>query len=170
MLSCRRADWRGDRANENSLLPVVDVPEFVESENEYDTTYRPSVAWDLSRGDFVRSGSNRVPMSEGKEAYKIWCVKAVATQRYSCLAYPDDIGSELEEARTEPDQGAVELAIARTIQDTLLVNPRTQSVENFVFEWDASGDSVHVTFTVKAIDAEPFTAGTTVETEGGENG
>lgn len=38
---------------DNNLYPVVDIPEYEEENEEYDTEYKPSVAWDLEKGDFV---------------------------------------------------------------------------------------------------------------------
>ena len=75
-----------------NLLPTVDVPDFVDEEEdeEYDVDYKPSPMWDLEKGDFVRTAANNVPMNDGYEAYKIWCVKTVSTERYSCLGYSDD--------------------------------------------------------------------------------
>ena len=60
-----------------NLLPTVDVPDFVDEEEdeEYDVDYKPSPMWDLEKGDFVRTAANNVPMNDGYEAYKIWCVK-----------------------------------------------------------------------------------------------
>ncbi len=146
-----------------SLIPTVDIPDFTEESEEYDTEYRPSLAWDLTKGDFVRTGGNKVPMSRGLDAYKVWCIKAVQTERYTCLAYNDDIGAEIEDARQEEDRRAVELALERTIEETLMVNPRTLSVEDFEFSWE--GSEVHLSFTVNAIDEEPFTVDATVEAE-----
>ncbi len=54
----------------------------------------------------------------------------------------------------EEDDTAVELAIERTIEEALMVNPRTESVEDFEFEWEPS--VVHVKFTVYAIHWEKF--------------
>ena len=39
--------------SENNLYPVVDIPEYEEENEEYDAEYKPSVAWDLEKGDFV---------------------------------------------------------------------------------------------------------------------
>ena len=63
-----------------NLLPTVDVPDFVDEEEdeEYDVDYKPSPMWDLEKGDFVRTAANNVPMNDGYEAYKIWCVKTVS--------------------------------------------------------------------------------------------
>lgn len=71
--------------SENNLYPVVDIPEYEEENEEYDAEYKPSVAWDLEKGDFVCESPFCMLKSEGLEAYKTWCVKAVATERYSCL-------------------------------------------------------------------------------------
>lgn len=38
---------------DNNLYPVVDIPDYAEENEEYDTEYKPSVAWDLEKGDFV---------------------------------------------------------------------------------------------------------------------
>ena len=69
------------------------------------------------------------------------------TQRYDCAAYPDEIGTELNEALAEDSEKAVESAIERTISEALMVNPRTEYVRNFEFSW--SGEAVSVSFTVK---------------------
>ena len=114
-----------------NLLPTVDVPDFVDEEEdeEYDVDYKPSPMWDLEKGDFVRTAANNVPMNDGYEAYKIWCVKTVSTERYSCLGYSDDHGTETEDITRESDKSTVELSLERTIQEALMVNPRTSSVE-----------------------------------------
>ena len=139
---------------DNNLLPVVDIPEFIEENEEYDVEYKPSVAWDLEKGDFVRSPSFAMQRNEGLEAYKVWCIKTVATERYTCLGYDNDIGTEMEDAMKEEDDNAVELAIQRTIEEALKVNPRTESVEDFEFSWEPS--VVRVKFTVYAVYWENF--------------
>lgn len=142
-------------AEEYNLIPVVEIPDFVEegSEDE-DVEYHPSVSWDLSTGDFVLNALGVAPRSDGVEAYKIWCRKAVATERFDCLAYSDGLGTEMEAAREAPDRGAVELAIQRTIEEALMGNPRTISVENFTFTWET--DYIRVSFLVNAVNGEEF--------------
>lgn len=146
-----------------NLLPTVDVPDFVDEEEdeEYDVDYKSSPMWNLEKGDFVRTATNNVPMNDGYEAYKVWCVKTVATERYSCLAYSDDIGTEMEDILTESDKEAAELAIERTIQEALSVNPRVSSVEEFAFLWGTG--HVSVSFIVYSIDGEPFTVDSIIE-------
>lgn len=132
------------------LFPVVEVPEFVSENSQYDTEYRRSVKWDVEKGDFVRDGANRMVECDGREAFAIWCFKVAQTERYQCLAYPNSIGTEMERALDNDDEKTVESMTQRTITDALNVNPRTEDVFNFVFEWE--GDTMHCTFQVKGID------------------
>lgn len=136
------------------LFPVVDVPEFLDSDTEYDRTYRQSVAWDLESGDFVRDGRNRLISCDGLEAYRIWCYKVAQTERFRCAAYDSDIGVEMEEALKEQTNDAVESAIERTITEAVMANPRTEMVEDFSFTWN--GDEVTCEFYVKGVDWERF--------------
>lgn len=146
-----------------NLLPTIEVPDFVdeETDEEYDIDFKPSLMWNLEKGDFVRTAANNIPRNDGYEAFKVWCVKTVATERYSCLAYSDDIGTEMEDILTESDRETVELAIERTIQEALSVNPRVSSVEEFSFSWETG--HVSVTFTVFSVDGEPFTVDSIIE-------
>lgn len=139
---------------EKSLFPVVDIPDFTEVEETYDANYRPSLSWDLEAGDFVRGPDHRVQSSSGLDAYKTWCLKTVSTERYHCLAYDNDIGTEMEDAVKEEDDNAVELAVQRTIEEALMVNPRTESVEDFTFSWEP--DSLTVTLWVYSVGWESF--------------
>lgn len=139
---------------ERDLFPVFDIPEVEEDEEEYDTEFKPSIAWDVGKGDFVVDTKHHIVKSDGYEAYKVWCMKMVQTERLSCLAYDEDDGVEIEDALKESDENAVELEVERTIQEALMVNPRTESVENFVFEWKP--DTLSVSFDVIPIQWEEF--------------
>lgn len=141
---------------ENTLFPVDDVPEVTEDEQEYDVEYRRSVQWDMETGDFVRSGANKLIVCDGHEAFRTWCYKVALTERFSCLAYPDELGVELEEALEEEEEEAVKLMVERTITEAIMVNPRTEYVGDFSFVWFA--DELLCTFSVKGVDLkEEFT-------------
>lgn len=137
-----------------SLFPVIDVPEFFEDDGLYDNRYHPSVKWDFEKGDFVRDGANKLIDTDGRDAYKIWCVKAVSTERYTCIAYPREIGTEMDSAMKEPVPEAVESAVERTITEALLVNPRTEYVREFEFE--SVGDEMRCSFVAKGINHDEF--------------
>lgn len=132
------------------LFPVVEVPDFISENTEYDTQYKRSVRWDPEKGDFARDGANRIVECDGREAFAIWCFKIAQTERYRCLAYPDSIGTEMERAMDNDDEKTVESMVQRTIEDALMVNPRTEFVRDFVFTWD--GDNMNCTFKVKGYD------------------
>lgn len=132
------------------LFPVVEVPEFISENTEYDTQYKRSVRWNPEKGDFARDSANRMVECDGREAFAIWCFKIAQTERYRCLAYPDIIGTEMERAMDNDDEKTVESMVQRTIEDALMVNPRTEFVRDFVFTWD--GDNMNCTFKVKGND------------------
>ena len=117
-------------------IVTVAVPAFIEESSEYDTQYKRTMKWNPEKGDFVRNAANQVVECTGEEGYMIWCMKVSMTERYSCLAYSNDIGVEMEESMVE-----------RTFRDALLVNPRTEWVRDFEFEWN--GDSMNCSFKVK---------------------
>lgn len=131
-------------------IVTAEVPEFLEDSTEYDTRYKRTMKWDPVSGDFVRNGANKVMECSGEEGFMIWCLKTAMTERYACLAYPDEIGVEMEDAADDDDAEIVELQIERTITEALEVNPRTEYVGDFNFIWD--GDDVHCTFNVKGVE------------------
>ena len=108
--------------------------------------------WNPAEGDFVRDGANRMVECSGREAFAIWCYKIAQTERYQCLAYSNDIGTEMERAMSYDDEKTVESMVARTIEDAIMVNPRTEWVRDFEFSWN--GDNMTCTFRVKGIDWE----------------
>lgn len=137
------------------LFPVFEVPDMDAGDDAFDAAYKRSVKWDPVLGDFVRGKAGDLVACEGREAFMIWCYKMVQTERYDHAAYLDqitgvDLGCELEEAVQESDHDITESMIARSVTETLMVNPRTEYVRNFEFQWE--GDDVHVAFEVKGID------------------
>ena len=137
-----------------TLFPTVAIPSLSKPKQDNDVRYKRAPAWDPQAGDFVRDGAGKILTDTGRDAYVIWCIKTSQTERFAKLAYPSVIGAELEAAKQEKSQEAVELALERTIREALMVNPRTEYVRDFDFRWN--GDHVHVTFTVKGKNIEGF--------------
>ncbi|MCM1233686.1 MAG: DUF2634 domain-containing protein [Ruminococcus flavefaciens] len=139
----------------DELFPVFDVPDVNDDEDEFDTEYKRSIRWDPELGDFVRDSSHRLVECDGREAFMVWCLKMVQTERDRHMAYiPEvsgyDMGVEMEEISQEKDIETARSMMQRTITEALLVNPRTEYVKNFVFKED--GDQIHCTFEVKGTD------------------
>ncbi len=129
------------------LFPVFPVPEVNIPAQPEREQYRPSVFFDFATGDFPRGHANRMVEAEGKEAYMQWCMKVIATERDAFLAYSTKIGTEMDYAVAQPDHQSVEAAVQRTIVEALAVNPKTEYVRDFVFEW--RGASLYCWFMVK---------------------
>lgn len=147
------------------LFPEFEVPDMVEEEDVAEEGYKRSVFFDVEKGDFRMDGAGRITEASGFEAYMQWCMKVVNTQRYECLAYPDEIGTELEYDMQELSQEAIESAVERDITEALMVNPRTEYVQDFVFEWN--GSQLTCSFLVKGVDVDAFRI---IDMEVGEGG
>jgi hypothetical protein len=137
---------------DKNLFPVFDVPEIITPAPAEEQKYKPSVYFDYVLGDFRRDGANKMVVSEGREAYRQWCIKAVLTERLDRMAYSSDIGTELDDALKQADRQAVESAMERTITEALMVNQKTEYVRNFEFAWDSDG--LHCDFLVKGRELE----------------
>ena len=131
-------------------IVTVDVPEFLEEDTEYGTEYKRTMKWDIEKGDFVRDGANKVKECSGEEGFMVWCYKTAMTERYTCLAYSDEIGAEMKDAMDDDEADIVESQVERTITEAIEVNPRTEWVGDFEFTWN--GDVMHCTFNVKGIE------------------
>ncbi len=142
-----------------ALITTLEVPAVSKTGDIYDRDYKPSMMWDIEAGDFIRDGANKIVEEDGRKAYMAWCVKMSCTERFECLAYRgsigDMLGAEMETATYDDDHATVESMMARTIRETLMVNPRTISVDNFAFSWD--GDTVTGQCRIKAYNMDPFT-------------
>ncbi|MDE7425090.1 MAG: DUF2634 domain-containing protein [Lachnospiraceae bacterium] len=143
---------------DNKLFPEYDLDEEEadeESGEEFDTEYKRSMKWNPELGDFVRDSSNRIVECDGYEAYAIWCYKMVQTVRDAHTSYIEeitgnDLGVDMDGIEQEDDRETVESMLQRGYTDALMVNPRTESVSNFSFNWE--GDEVNCTFQVFAVD------------------
>lgn len=81
----------------------------------------------------------------GDDAWVLWCIKTIMTQRWAHLGYSNNAGIEAIEAFRQPDRKAQESAFTRTITEALLADPmgRTRQVRNFQYDWHA--DSLNIT-------------------------
>ena len=149
---------------ENQLFPVFDLPEIPDNP-EYDERYCASVYFDYETGDFLRDGAGRMIPSTGRDAYMQWCQKNAVTERMSCLAYSDNIGTEFDSLSEEPDRESVESEIERTITEALLVHPATEYVRKF--EFIHNSDGIYCTFNVKGYPWEEDET-LSIQLQGGE--
>jgi len=136
-----------------NLYPVFDMPDLVEQQQtEPVPQYGKSWLFDFEKGDFVTDGAGRVVEADGHTAWVQWCVKAVLTERFAHVIYSTDYGSEIEQALKQPSRKAVEAELERVITEALLVDPRTELVKDFAFQWE--GNAVKVSFTAVPVIGE----------------
>lgn len=114
--------------------------------------YKRSYYFDFNKMDFARSGG-KVQDSTGTDAWEQWCMKAIMTARYSCLAYSSKYGSEVLDSINTPDRKEAESNLRRTIRETLLVNPLTERVDDITFNWIDS-DGLEVSCKVVGVDGQ----------------
>lgn len=130
------------------LYPVFEVPTVAEEEQGEAYQYPPSSFFDFETGDFTTDSTGRMDASDGVDAWKQWCLKAVYTQRDAFAAFTNGYGIEEDEIFQEPTRMAQQSAIERTISEALMADPynRTLFVRDFRYTW--KDDGVSVTFTV----------------------
>ena len=130
---------------EKTLFPVWEVPQVQTPAAATERKYRRSVSFDFEAGDFARDGSGNMVEADGREAYIQWCLKACDTERFTCLAYSADIGTETIEALAQPTRQAVESAIermgiapvlARNGSDSWLFHKGSSEIRIFVYDGD----------------------------------
>lgn len=132
------------------LFPTIEVPEIEEGQSQLG--HSRSIAWDIRTGDFRRDGANKVLYCTRQDTYIQWCYKTLQTERYSCLAYPDEIGVEMREALEQLNTETMESCLERTITEALMVHAFTEEVRDFTFFSDS--DCVHCYFVIKGKDME----------------
>lgn len=136
-----------------NLYPTFEMPELAEQQQaQPEPEYPKSYLFDFEKGDFVLDGAGRIVIADGHRAWAQWCVKTVLTERFAFLAYSWDYGVEIEEALKNPNRAAIEAEVERTITEALMVDPRTESVRDFSFRWQA--DELYVSFTVVPVIGE----------------
>jgi len=108
--------------------------------NNFTMAVQPSKTYALDIENGVIRG-----YANGLEAVKQAVYKALNTERYDCLIYSWNYGSEMKKLFGQPIS-LVYPEVKRRIEEGLLMDDRISSVENFSFE--KKRGALHVTFTV----------------------
>lgn len=137
------------------LFPVFDTPSIAPIPGSQTPRYQRSLQFDFATGDFLVDGTGRLIETDGRGAWRQWCLKSVLTERLTALIYGPNYGAEMERAKKQPNRQTVQSAVEREITESLLIDPRTESVRDFAFSW--SGDSLRVNFTVYPTVGAPET-------------
>lgn len=137
----------------DSLFPAFEIPDEVsESEAPIELKYPQSVYFDFGKGDFLLDGRGNMVIANGHEAYMQWCQKIINTERFACLSYSTDIGTEMSGVISLNDRAAIASAVEKTITEALMINPLTEYLRDFQFRW--LSDELSVSFIIKGKDYE----------------
>ena len=109
-------------------------------------------AWDFETDKFIYDGNgNHVTVYEN-EAIKVWCYKALKTERFSYMAYSWRYGIELY-----PFIGKVMgvqerySELKRVIIECLMVNPYILSIDSVKFDPEEKGNRVNTTIELTTV-------------------
>ena len=115
--------------------------------------YKPSIHYDINKGEVVRDGTNKVMTATGIEAWQQWCYNCLNTVRGSCAAVPYVFGIDREAVFKAESKEEAETILTVQITDALMADPykRTKYVSSIDFNW-LTPDSVELTVLVQGID------------------
>lgn len=137
-------------------LGLSDDENQIDIVQEEQVTFGKTWRFDFDKGDFVLSPIGSFMKLSDVDAWVEWCRKAVRTSRFRFIAYDGVYGQEFNDLISRHlTRAGNESEIKRIITETLMVDPRTASVDNFTIEW--SGDAVYFTFEITNIREESAT-------------
>ena len=112
-------------------------------------------AWDFGTNNFIYDGNGNHLLLEGNEALKIWCYKALKTERFMYLAYTHGYGMELYPFMAKV-MGVLERKseLQRMITEALMVNPYIVSVDSITFDETERGEDMEIRIAMTTVYGE----------------
>lgn len=99
-------------------------------------TFPSTWSFDSSTGEFAVAPNGKMVQVDETQAWYEWCINALDVERYKYLTHSRTFGHEMYELfRLNLDRKAFESEVKRIVSETLQVDPRTDRVEEFTFEW-----------------------------------
>lgn len=114
--------------------------------------------------DLMLDGTGNIIITEPEDAWLDWCKKTLATPRYLCDEYSDQVGIDVEAAFEANSRAEAEEILRTEISEALEADPygRTVMVEQIDFQWIAP-DAVEVSVLITGFDSIRETITTTIE-------
>lgn len=112
-------------------------------------------AWDFDNDCFIFDGDGKHILLEGNDAMKIWCYKALKTERFMYLAYTHGFGIELYPFMAKV-MGVMQRKseLKRMITEALMVNPYIVSVDSITFDEDKRNEDMELHIVLTTIYGE----------------
>ena len=136
-----------------SFFPFISVPDTEVTTETPLTMYR-EIAWDYKLDEPVLVNGELLVV-EGNEAIKVWCYKALKTERFIYDVYTWNHGTELDALIGKPySKELIKAEATRYIQEALLINEYILNVNvlDVSFEGDTLTAQVNVTTIYGEVD------------------
>ena len=136
-----------------SFFPFISVPDTEVTTETPLTMYR-EIAWDYKLDEPVLVNGELL-IVEGNEAIKVWCYKALKTERFIYDVYTWNHGTELDALVGKPySKELIKAEATRYIQEALLINEYILDVNvlDVSFEGDTLTAQVNVTTIYGEVD------------------
>ena len=136
-----------------SFFPFISIPDTEDNVETPLTMYR-EIAWDYKLDEPVLV-NGELSVVEGNEAIKVWCYKALKTERFIYDVYTWNHGTELDALVGKPySKELIKAEATRYIQEALLINEYILDVNvlDVSFEGDTLTAQVNVTTIYGEVD------------------
>ena len=136
-----------------SFFPFISVPDTEVTTETPLTMYR-EIAWDYKLDEPIIV-NGELSVVEGNEAIKVWCYKALKTERFIYDVYTWNHGTELDALIGKPySKELIKAEATRYIQEALLINEYILDVDvlDVSFEGDTLTAQVRVTTIYGEVD------------------
>jgi hypothetical protein len=135
-----------------SIFPTsnLNIEEYIEQKEELPLF--KEYAWNFKENKFILE-NGKIKILEGKEALKVWIIKALRTPRFKYMAYSWDYGQEFDELVS--NNYSIELLqseVERLIKEALEINKYIKNIRNCNAKKEK--DIVYASFTVITIYGE----------------
>lgn len=112
-------------------------------------------AWNFEENHFEYDEKGKHILLEGNAALKIWCYKALKTERYMYLAYTRNFGIELYPFMAKVmSVGQRKSELKRIITECLMINPYIVSVDSISFEETNRNENMEITIVLTTVYGE----------------
>ena len=112
-------------------------------------------AWDFETDNFIYDNNGNHILLEGNEAIKVWCYKALKTERFMYLAYTHGFGIELYPFMAKV-MGIMQRKseLKRIVTEALMVNPYIVSVDSVTFDENNRNEEMDIQIAMTTIYGE----------------
>lgn len=112
-------------------------------------------AWDFDQDCFIYDNNGSHILLVGNDALKVWCYKALKTERFMYLAYSKRFGIELYPFMAKIMSVLQRKSeLRRMITEALMVNPYISSIDSITFEEENRNEEMEIQIVLTTIYGE----------------